>query len=79
MKQSDLMERPGTMPLVPQIQGKAKSGKEKARPIIAGTVGANQKVWHMERPISDAPGIIDNDLARDNLENDIPFADLQDL
>lgn len=79
MKQPDLMERPGTMPLVPQIQGKAKSGKEKARPIIAGTVGADQKVWHMERPISDAHGIIDNDLARDNLENDIPFADLQDL
>ena len=79
MKQPDLMERPGTMPLVPQIQGKAKSGKEKAWPIIAGTVGADQKVWHMERPISDAHGIIDNDLARDNLENDIPFADLQDL
>ena len=79
MKQPDLMERPGTMPLVPQSQGKAKSGKEKARPIIAGTAGADQKVWHMERPISDAHGIIDNDLARDNLENDIPFADLQDL
>ncbi len=32
-----------------------------------------------ERPISRAHGIIDNDLARDNLENDLPFADLQDL
>lgn len=32
-----------------------------------------------ERPISRAHGIIDTDLARDNLENDIPFADLQDL
>ena len=32
-----------------------------------------------ERPISQAHGIIDNDLARDNLENDLPFADLQDL
>ena len=63
---------------VPQIQGKAKSGKKKARPIIAGTEGAQLKVWH-EKPISDAHGIIDNDLARDNLENDIPFADLQDL
>lgn len=63
---------------VPQIQGKAKSGKEKGNPIIAGTFGANQKVWH-EKPISDAHGIIDTDLARDNLENDIPFADLQDL
>ena len=67
------------MPIVPQIQGKARSGKIKANPIIAGTVGANQKVWHSERPISDAHGIIDTDLARDNLENDIPFADLQDL
>ncbi len=32
-----------------------------------------------ERPISDAYRQIDTDLARDNLENDIPFADLQDL
>lgn len=63
---------------VPQIQGKAKSGKEKAKPIIAGTSGAQQKVWH-ERPISQAYREIDTDLARDNLENDIPYADLQDL
>lgn len=63
---------------VPQIQGKAKSGKEKANPIIAGTTGAGMKVWH-EKPISKAHGIIDTDLARDNLENDIPYADLQDL
>ena len=34
----------------------------------------------MERPISsNAYGPIDTDLARDNLENDIPFADLQDI
>ena len=63
---------------VPQIQGKAKSGKKKADPIIAGTFGASLKVWH-EKPIFDAHGIIDNDLARDNLENNIPYADLQDL
>ena len=63
---------------VPEIQGKAKSGKEKANPIIAETMGAELKVWH-EKPISKAHGIIDNDLARDNLENDIPMADLQDL
>ena len=56
---------------VPRIQ-------EKARPIVAGTHGANLKVWH-DRPISDAHGIIDNDLARDNLENDMTLADLQDL
>ena len=63
---------------VPEIQGKAKSGKEKAGPIIAGTMGAELKVWH-EKPISEAYKAIDNDLARDNLENDIPMADLQDL
>ena len=79
MKRPDLQEKPGKMPIVPQIQGKAKSGKKKANPIIAETMGAQQKVWHPERPISEAHGIIDTDLARDNLENDIPFADLQDL
>ena len=63
---------------IPEIQGKAKSGKRKAAPIIAGTMGAEQKVWH-EKPISNAHGIIDTDLARDNLENDMTFADLQDL
>ncbi len=63
---------------VPQIQGKAKSGKEKAKPIITGTEGASQKVFH-QRPISKAYREIDTDLARDNLENDIPLADLQDL
>ena len=63
---------------VPQLQGKAKTGKKKANPIIAGTSGPSQKIWH-EKPISKAHGVIDNDLARDNLENDIPYADLQDL
>ena len=63
---------------VPELQGKAKSGKKKANPIIAETMGAELKVWH-EKPISKAHGIIDTDLARDNLENDIPLADLQDL
>ena len=33
---------------VPEIQGKAKSGKDKAKPIIAGTSGAEQKVYHTE-------------------------------
>ena len=79
MKRPDLQEKPGKMPIVPQIQGKAKSGKTKANPIIAGTMGAELKVWHRSRPISQASGIIDNELARDNLENDLPFADLQDL
>lgn len=31
---------------VPEIQGKAKSGKKPARPIIAGTSGPEMKVFH---------------------------------
>ena len=64
---------------VPEIQGKAKSGKEKANPIIAGTSGAKQKVYHTEKPISKAYRVMDSDLARDNAENDIPAADLEDI
>ncbi len=32
-----------------------------------------------ERPISSAYPVIDTDLARDNIENDLSSADLQDL
>ncbi len=73
---------------VPEIQGKAKSGKRHVRAIIAGAAAPEQKVYHTkpysknknkEKPISDAYAVIDNDLARDNLENDITAADLQDL
>ena len=49
-------------PAVPEIQGKAKHGKESA-----------------EKPVSKVYPVIDNDLARDNVENDIPAADLEDL
>lgn len=79
MKRPDVSKlHPRNGAYVPKIQGKARSGKEKAKPIIAGTTGTDLKVWH-EKPISKAHGIIDTDLPRDNLENDIPFADLQDL
>ena len=64
---------------VPEIQGKAKTAKKKAPPTIAGTSGSEQKVFHTERPISNAYPVLDNDLARDNLENDIPAADLNDI
>ena len=66
-------------PPVPEIQGKAKHGKVKARPIIRGTSGPGLKVFHTEKPISESYPAVDNDLARDNLENDIPAADLEDL
>lgn len=69
---------------VPEIQGKAKHGKEKVNPIIAGTEAPAQKVYHTtpyahEKPISKTYKEIDTDLAWDNFENDIPDADLQDL
>lgn len=39
----------------------------------------NQKPGGVEKPISKVYPVIDNDLARDNIENDIPAADLEDL
>ena len=73
--------------LVPELQGAAKHTKQKANPIIAGTKPPSQKVWHTEsfelidkeKPIPDIYPEIDTDLARDNLENDITAADLQDM
>lgn len=76
---------PNDVSPVPEIQGKAKSGKVAANPVINGTQPPSQKVYHngsqkaKERPISDFYSAIDTDLARDNLENDISAADLQDL
>ena len=37
------------------------------------------KTRKVEKPISKVYPVIDNDLARDNIENDIPDADLEDL
>ncbi|MGN0665790.1 MAG: hypothetical protein ACI4KF_04615 [Huintestinicola sp.] len=69
---------------VPEIQGKAKHGNDRANPIIAGTSSPALKVYHSkphsaEKPIASVYKVIDNDLARDNLENDITAADLQDM
>ena len=68
-----------TEPAVPEIQGKAKHGKTKVHPIISDTKGPAQKVFHTEKPISKQEFPADTDLARDNLENDLPAADLEDL
>ena len=35
--------------------------------------------WKREKPISQAYPVIDTDLGRDTVENDIPDADLNDL
>ena len=72
------------VPPVPEIQGKAKHGNVQARPIIAGTSSPEMKVYH-SRPHSGNPipadvyPELDSDLARDNLENDLPAADREDL
>lgn len=63
------------MPPVPELQGKAKNSNEPANPIIS----SNQKESRAERPISRVYPVIDNDLARDNVENDLSAADVQDL
>ncbi len=71
-------ESPNNVPPVPELQGKAKHGKKKAVPIIAGDGGPSMRVFH-EKPIPGIYSAIDTDLARDNLENDISAADLEDL
>lgn len=66
-------------PPVPEIQGKAKHTKKTANQIISGTNSVGMKTYHTLKPISKAYPAIDNDLARDNMENDLAAADLQDL
>lgn len=71
------------VPPVPEIQGKAKTTDKKVNPVISGTEAPTQKFFHTkpfmeEKPISEAYPTIDTDLGRDNIENDITAADLQD-
>ncbi|MDD4688643.1 MAG: hypothetical protein PHE51_02720 [Eubacteriales bacterium] len=66
---------------VPEIKGKAKHGKVKANPIIPGTEAPALKVYHVT-PHSDKSEqelVYDNDLAAENLLNDLSEADKQNL
>ena len=49
--------------------------------IIMGREPRRQKQKYIteKEPVSEIYPVIDTDLARDNIENDIPAADLQDL
>lgn len=81
MKRYDPPHPKNDVPPVPQLQGKAKTGKQKARPLITGTVG---KVFHAVPHEDRTPAVfpaIDNDLAVENLVNDFDMtaADRQDL
>ena len=82
MKRPEIKSAENTVPPVPIINGKAKSGKEKANPLIAGTHGkVYHSVPHAEYTVPPVFSAIDNDLAVENLTNDFDMtaADLQDL
>ncbi len=82
MKRPELGHEKNDFPSVPIISGKAKSGKVKANPLIAGTNGkVYHSVPHTEDKIPSVFPAIDNDLAVENLTNDFDMtaADLQDL
>lgn len=62
----------------------AKMDSVKANDILTNVKEPLQKPYRssnisFERPIAPVYATIDTDLARDNLENDIPAADLSDL
>ena len=82
MKRPEFEHEKNTVPPVPIINGKAKSGKEKANPLIAGAGGkVYHGVPHAEAKIPSVFPAIDNDLAVENFTNDFDMtaADLQDF
>ena len=88
MKRPDITHigKKNDAPPVSELQGKAKHTKQKANPIIAGTSSPSLKVYHTkpysddaDKPISEVYPVIDTDLARDNVENDMTAADAQDM
>ena len=73
-------QRRNTNAPVPELQGEAKSGKGKALPIMEGLYAPELPLFHTQKPIpSDVYPAIDTDLGRDNLENDLPSADQNEL
>lgn len=67
-----------------QKQRKSKNSSIYANPIISDALFTTQKVYYAvpfkkEKPVSEVYPVIDNDLARDNVENDLTAADIQDL
>lgn len=82
MKRYEPKHEKNTVTPVPIISGKAKSGKVKANPLIAGTNGkVYHGVPHGEDKISPVFPAIDNNLAVENCTNDFDMtaADMQDL
>lgn len=83
MKRYDPEHKASDAARVPEISGKAKSGKIQAFPIIPGTLG---KVYHttphkkQDGPVFPSM-VTEHDLAMENLAEDLNLtaADLQDL
>ena len=77
-------DRPNVRPqsesaLVPELHGQATRDGSAANSTPHNAHDPDRKVSRAERLVSKAFSLGDNDLARDNLENDLPDADLQDL
>ena len=82
MKRYEPKYEKNTVTPVPIINGKAKSGKIRANPLIAGADGkVYHSIPHKEEKIPSVFPAIDNDLAVENLANDFDLtaADMQDL
>lgn len=82
MKRYEPKQEKNTVTPVPIIGGKAKCGKVKANPLIAGSNGkVYHSVPHEDTHIPPVFPAIDNDLAVENFTNDFDMtaADLQDF
>lgn len=72
------MQKMGRWKTNQEVKNDGEKRQDQAEAYRCGDDGAELKVWH-EKPMPKVYRELDSDLARDNIENDIPFADLQDI
>ena len=65
--------------IIPKISGQRKTNAIDVHSEHRAAHDPSQPISRAEQLVSRAYSLGDNDLARDNLENDLPDADLQDL
>jgi len=65
--------------VIPKISGRRRADAIDVHAEHSAAHDPNQPISRAEHLVSSAYSLGDNDLARDNLENDLPDADLQDL
>ncbi len=69
------------------LHGKNKRSDRKRDPIITEPDIPSLELFHekllassqIEKPVTDVYDVFDNDLARDNMENDLTAAEIEDL